>query len=81
MTETVELRPAYAWTCPECGRDNFCNGIVWEGSAEEIEELRRDHGIEEHETGDWMIPPYKVHCVHCGLSSRTRHFHDWEGLA
>lgn len=26
--EVVELRPAYTWTCEECGRDNFGLGLM-----------------------------------------------------
>jgi hypothetical protein len=46
---SVELRPAYAWDCDECGRENFSNGIVAELSNEERDELRTrlltSHGL------------------------------------
>lgn len=71
--EPVELRPAYAWTCNECGRDNFCNGIIAEFSPEDLEELRQEHGIESHETGDWMSMPETVTCQHCQAEFESRH--------
>lgn len=40
--ERVEMRPAYNWTCPECGRDNFQRSILAEASEEEL----REHGVE-----------------------------------
>ena len=74
--KTAELRPAYAWTCDQCGRDNFCNGIVAELSEEESAELRDEHGIDMTETGDWMRMPETVECRYCGDVFSTRHFHE-----
>lgn len=78
MSEPVELRPAYAWTCPECGRDNFEAAIVWEGSEEEEAELRDEHGIEETATGDWVRGPERVECPHCEADFATHHFGEQE---
>ena len=39
MTEKVELRPAFAWDCPECCVENFTRGIVVEKSPEEMAEM------------------------------------------
>lgn len=76
MSEPVELRPAYAWTCPECGTDHFCNGIVVELSPEEVAELREQHGVESHATGDFMTIPTSVTCPQCYTEFETMHFHE-----
>jgi hypothetical protein len=75
---SVELRPAYAWDCDECGRENFSNGIVAELSNEERDELRIEHGLEEATTGDWMMMPKQVTCVYCGSTFSVLHFHEDE---
>lgn len=76
----IELRPAYLWTCEECGRDNFCRGIVAELSEEEIALLREEHGIEDHETGDWMRGPDRVTCLWCGATFETLAFGEEDEL-
>lgn len=62
----VELRPAYEWTCEDCGRDNFVRAVVPSLSPEEIEEIREDHGIDDWQPGDWYTRPDSVTCEHCG---------------
>jgi len=61
--ERVEMRPAYNWTCPECGRDNFQRSILAEASDEDLHE----HGIEpgDPEIGAWQTYPRRVTCEHC----------------
>lgn len=71
---SVELRPAYEWTCDECGVDQFEHGIVAELSKEERDELAEDHGIEHPMTGDWMIAPEEVICKWCGTTYKTQHW-------
>jgi hypothetical protein len=75
----VELRPAYEWTCPECGKDQFERGIVVELSEEEMSEMRWDHGIDEESTGNWMEQPNRVMCKSCGLAFFTIHYNDDDG--
>lgn len=70
----VRLRPAYAWTCEECGRDNFAAGVVPEFSEEEIAELREQHGVEDYVTGDFVEMPTSVVCQHCGEKFETEHY-------
>lgn len=71
----VELRPAYAWDCDQCGRENFVNGIVItqtcldQGSCE-------DAGVDEDESGDWMLMPDRVMCSECRAEFETQHFHE-----
>ena len=74
----VELRPAYVWDCPECGREVFCRGLVPEMSAEATEELQAEHGIQPWDEGDFVMMPTEVVCPHCGNSFETVHFSDEE---
>ena len=62
----IELRPAYAWDCEECGREQFSRCIVPELNAEEIEELKQEHGIERWELGEFQMMPTTVNCKDCG---------------
>lgn len=73
MPQTIELRPAYEWTCPECGRDNFERAVVAEMSAEEDAELRAEHGVESERAGEWLLGPVEVECPHCEAVFRTEH--------
>lgn len=72
--EEVELRPAFAWDCPECGREYFARAIVAEFSEEQMTELREDHGVEPWETGDFLVKPDTVTCTHCQVEFATRDF-------
>ena len=64
MSERVELRPAWAWTCHECGKDNFCRAIV----PCSLEGLLPDGlDVEEFEGGEWVTKPNSVECEHCGV--------------
>lgn len=72
----VELRPAYAWDCEECGRQNFANGICPDLSEEDVQELRDDHGIQPWEVGTWQMMPTVVKCEHCGSEFKTLHYGD-----
>lgn len=64
--KAVEVRPAYTWTCEECGRDNFCNGCVVELSEEERMELMQEHDIDPEVTGTFERIPEDVQCKFCG---------------
>jgi hypothetical protein len=70
----VELRPAYVWDCPACGREVFQRGIVPEMAPEESEELRDEFGIQPYEEGDWVLMPEEVTCIHCKRTFPTLHF-------
>lgn len=74
MIGTIEIRPAYTWTCENCGRDQFERGIIAEPSPEDQAELREKHGIEFHETGTWMYAPRWVQCEACGTKFKTQHW-------
>lgn len=76
----VELKPAYAWHCEECGEQNFCTGIVAEfvDDADREELFRSYHGLD-----DWAeLPdnwrqchfscvPEEVECKSCGSKFET----------
>ncbi|WP_422932055.1 hypothetical protein [Singulisphaera sp. PoT] len=67
---SVELHPAYAWSCDECGRDNYATAIVRQLGKDELDELIEQTGIEAIACG--MIGhPSRVRCVHCGCSFQT----------
>lgn len=72
----VELRPAYVWDCPECGRENFMRGLVPEFSDEDREALRQEHGITPWDEGDFVMMPDRVECKHCSEVFCTEHFKD-----
>ena len=74
--QMVELRPAYAWDCPECDEENFARAIVPEFSEEELAELREEYGVEAWEEGDFLMMPKKVACTNCKMSFSTVHFKD-----
>lgn len=66
MSERVELRPAYEWTCEACGRDNFTRGLVREMSPEDLYQLRIEYGVEECAIGNFVCVPPTVKCQGCG---------------
>ena len=70
----TELRPAYEWTCENCGRDQFTSGIVPSFSQEELEELRLEYGMTPWETGVWMQMPLQVTCQFCHETFDTVHY-------
>lgn len=63
----IDLWPAHGWTCDECGRDNFCRGVVMECGEEEIKELQERFGRDVPTHGFWMTAPDEVKCSHCGV--------------
>jgi hypothetical protein len=72
----VVLNPAYCWDCPDCGKENFCRGIVAEMSPESMESLRAEYGVEPWEEGEFMMMPECVECRHCGVQFPTMHLKD-----
>lgn len=64
--ERVELRPAFAWDCPECGVEQFHRGVVPEMSPEDEQEAREALGMESWEEGQLMTAPDSVTCSNCG---------------
>jgi len=69
--EVVELRPAYAWDCPECGRGHFFSALVPEYSADEAEDLLDEYDIEPGDGGYFVSVPDEVECSDCGAKFPT----------
>lgn len=65
---TVELRPAWGWTCNSCGRDTFVRAIVPESLEGQLPE---GYDPEDFEGGDWITKPDRVRCSHCGVVFRV----------
>lgn len=76
LDKPVAMRPAYAWDCEECGRENFERAAVREFSPEELQELRDEHGVQPWEAGEFVGMPESVKCQHCGAVFQTAHFKD-----
>ena len=72
----VVLRPAYAWDCPDCGRENFCRGMIPDLPEDELEALRKEQGIEPWEEGDFVMMPEQVQCQHCHAVFDATHLKD-----
>lgn len=64
----VELRPAYEWTCDECGRGCFVGGVIVEVDEAMKADLRKSNLDKPPmlETGYWQTEPTEVACSHCG---------------
>lgn len=61
----VELRLAFAWTCHECGRDNFVNGIRPEYDSVLDFQMRDSLGVEAGQEGQFLCAPKSVVCPDC----------------
>lgn len=73
---TVEMHPAYVYDCSECGRENFVRAVVHEFSAEDLQELKEEQGVESCETGDFVTIPETVTCDHCDCEFETEYFRE-----
>ena len=62
--QAVEIRPAYQWTCEECGRDQFESATI----IAQVDE--NNHGYD----GLWIIEPEEVQCSHCSVIFETISF-------
>lgn len=75
--QTVELRPAYVWTCEECAADNFVAGLVPSIDPDAERQLREDHNIEPDMEGIWVYVPEEVECRKCKARFKAEHYdHD-----
>lgn len=72
----VELRPAFAWDCPECGVETLIRAIVPEFSPEDLHELRDEHGVEPWNAGHFVEMPKHVVCPSCKRTFATQAFGD-----
>jgi hypothetical protein len=76
----VELLPAYAWHCQDCGTENFCRGFSPELPEEEEREMKSKMGIEPWDQGELLMVPAKVTCKYCGRSFPTEDWRDRDEL-
>ena len=64
MIERIaELHEAFAWTCDECGADNFVRPIVCENPDMEPPD--------DDDEGQYMMIPEEVTCKVCGIEFKT----------
>lgn len=54
MSEKVELRQAWVWTCPECGTDQHAPCVVMECTPEENRAKCEEMGLDE----GWFAQPF-----------------------
>lgn len=73
--ENIELRPAFTWDCPECGREHFVRVRIPEFSVSELSELKEEHGINEWEAGNFIAAPKIVCCKYCNLEFSATNIH------
>lgn len=82
----VEMRPAYEWTCDECGRNQFESAMLADFSEEDRLETAKQCGliegyateIPDDLTGDFVTYPEQVTCKHCGTTYETKHYSEDE---
>jgi hypothetical protein len=76
---SVELKPAFGWTCDECGRWNFARAVAAEGvdKAEAESHLREMLNLQPYESipewhgGEFLMAPTSVTCATCGAHFST----------
>ena len=64
--ENVEIRPAYAWDCLQCGREVFTRAVVVEMNPEDEREMREEIFGDQEDPGCLVNIPEEVHCPYCG---------------
>lgn len=74
MSEHVEMRPAFTWDCPGCGREHFARAVVPEIDPVKHKELG-DEGFTDKEIAEFLATnadmPGRVKCKGCGREYRT----------
>ena len=72
---TVELRPAFTWTCDDCGRDNFGRMVRLEPESIDLDDLPPDldgdairEWLASGGEGDFLTHPRRVTCGDCGAA-------------
>lgn len=77
----VEMRPAYQWTCDECGREHFESAMIVEMSNEERLSAAKAMGIidesadvfpEDEYSGHFLTQPARVMCPDCDSVYETQ---------
>lgn len=83
---TVEMRPAYQWTCHACGHEQFAEAIIEEMSVEDRLERLKLIGvvdefadeIPEDVEGDFLSYPEEVVCSLCKTTFETKHYSEMD---
>ena len=71
MSDAVEMRLAFEWTCPDCGTDQFERSMMPDMGDDELAELKDEHGIEPFDIGEFQMQPTKVTCERCSRTFPT----------
>jgi len=76
--EQVRLYQAFAWDCPNCGKQNFCNGVPVENPdvQKQLSEIFQKQpqnidGLDVEVQGEWVSVPDEVACSECSSSYQT----------
>lgn len=75
----IEMRPAYEWTCENCGRNQFVSCMVAEMTDSERLEQSKLMGlcdefaesVPEYMSGDFVTYPDEVTCQFCQSTFET----------
>lgn len=76
---TVEVHPAWVFTCDECGQDSFCRSVVieiddpferWQAGVQ-MGVIEAWQEVEDIPEGIFQSYPNIVTCGHCGAQFET----------
>jgi hypothetical protein len=65
--EKIQLERAVKWTCPGCGKVNYCDSWAVEATPEDIDYMIEHYGgeREDYATGEMVCDPEEVTCEAC----------------
>lgn len=64
-SETVDLKLAFSYICPECQSKQYVDAVLHEFTPDEQADSEDEIG-EKPVTGDWVTCPDVVKCGECG---------------
>jgi rubrerythrin len=72
---SVELHPAFLWTCDECGRDSFARAILVDPESLDAADRERLDAIlgEGWDGAEALMAPAEVTCPYCGATYEAEH--------
>lgn len=70
----VELRPAFEWTCDDCGIINFSSLYI--PDVDELDQIAEDMGIPEDEICHIGLMPDIVTCKDCNSKFETKEYNE-----
>jgi hypothetical protein len=71
MSDFVHLSPAYFWSCPDCGADNYERAVDPNFNQEQLNNIYQSFQLEPWELKDFVVTPTSVSCVECGRFYQT----------